>query len=317
MSKPESRRLPFLRIAAFLGLALISLINGCLPAGTDPLTTPGNPPPPSLPVSTFTTQPSTPTASSSQTPGIPVSPAGYGLFTVVGLEPLATLPIYQEPSLSAVVRGQIPFAGKSLLSDGTPIEADGTTWLQIDYQGITGWVEQFYLAEQRGDLPHELVALAHTAAAALKDTDYSRLGKMVHPDLCLRFSPYPYLRESDLVFCPSSLPELLASNDVYIWGTFDGSGEPIELSFGDYHQRFVYDQDFFQPGVIGLNQEVGLGNALNNIPDRYPDGKIVEYHFPGFDPQYGGMDWRSLRLVFIQEQGTWYLVALVHGEWTI
>jgi hypothetical protein len=29
------------------------------------------------------------------------------------------------------------------------------------------------------------------------------------------------------------------------------------------------------------------------------------------------MDWRSLRMVFMQQDGIWYLVALVHGEWTI
>jgi len=30
---------------------------------------------------------------------------------------------------------------------------------------------------------------------------------------------------------------------------------------------------------------------------------VVEYHFPGIDPQYGGLDWRSLRLVFQQSGG--------------
>jgi hypothetical protein len=43
---------------------------------------------------------------------------------------------------------------------------------------------------------------------------------------------------------------------------------------------------------------------------------IVEYYFPGFDPQYGGMDWRSLRLVFSDHGGTWYLAGIIHDEWT-
>jgi hypothetical protein len=43
----------------------------------------------------------------------------------------------------------------------------------------------------------------------------------------------------------------------------------------------------------------------------------IEYYFSGFDPQYGGMDWRSLRLVFIKDSNNWYLAAIVHGEWTI
>jgi len=43
----------------------------------------------------------------------------------------------------------------------------------------------------------------------------------------------------------------------------------------------------------------------------------VEYHFPGIDPQYGGLDWRSLRLVFQQSGGEWYLVGIIHDQWTI
>jgi hypothetical protein len=113
------------------------------------------------------------------------------------------------------------------------------------------------------------------------------------------------------------LAALPGSSTLYTWGLFDGSGNPIELSFDDYHQRFVYDQDYFDPLVVGLNQEVSSGNAINNIPSVFPDGIFVEYHFPGFDPNYGGMDWRSLRMVFLELNGAWYLVALVHCEWTI
>jgi hypothetical protein len=29
------------------------------------------------------------------------------------------------------------------------------------------------------------------------------------------------------------------------------------------------------------------------------------------------MDWESLRLVFQEEGGVWYLVGVIHDEWTI
>lgn len=225
--------------------------------------------------------------------------------------------MYQEPSLSAGITGDIPPTGKSIRTTGTEKETDAISWLQIEYQGVAGWVDQAYLARQQGDIPEELFALAHSVASAIKETDYNLLEEVIHPELCLRFSPYPYLQASDLSFCPDQLVELPGSSILFTWGRYDGSGDPIELTFDDYHQRFVYDQDFFQPEVVGLNQEVSSGNAINNIPEIYPDGMIVEYHFSGFDPQYAGMDWRSLRMVFIQENGIWYLVALVHGEWTI
>ena len=41
----------------------------------------------------------------------------------------------------------------------------------------------------------------------------------------------------------------------------------------------------------------------------------MEYYFSGFDPQYGGMDWRSLRLVFAPHGEGWALVGIVHDEW--
>jgi hypothetical protein len=43
---------------------------------------------------------------------------------------------------------------------------------------------------------------------------------------------------------------------------------------------------------------------------------VVEYYFPGFDPQYEGMDWRSLRLIFLQDNDVWYLAGIVHDQWT-
>ena len=44
--------------------------------------------------------------------------------------------------------------------------------------------------------------------------------------------------------------------------------------------------------------------------------KFVEYHDPGEDPQYEGMDWRSLRLVMVPDGEDWRLVGVVHAEWT-
>ena len=44
----------------------------------------------------------------------------------------------------------------------------------------------------------------------------------------------------------------------------------------------------------------------------------MEYHVPGTNPDYGGMDWRSLRLVMEEgDDGKWDLRAVIHDEWTI
>lgn len=56
---------------------------------------------------------------------------------------------------------------------------------------------------------------------------------------------------------------------------------------------------------------------IDNMSTAYPNGSFVEYHFTGFDSQYAGIDWASLTLVFEENGGDWYLVGIVHGQWTI
>ncbi|HYF94322.1 MAG TPA: hypothetical protein VD969_19050 [Symbiobacteriaceae bacterium] len=54
----------------------------------------------------------------------------------------------------------------------------------------------------------------------------------------------------------------------------------------------------------------------DNWRAAYPDGFMVEFHFPGFEAKYGGMDWRSLRLVYERLGNAWFLVGIIHGQWT-
>ena len=70
---------------------------------------------------------------------------------------------------------------------------------------------------------------------------------------------------------------------------------PITLKFSDYYKRFIYDADFLNAEQVGYNKVLGHGNTLNNSFDVYKNSIIVEYYFSGFDPQYEGIDWRSLR----------------------
>ena len=101
------------------------------------------------------------------------------------------------------------------------------------------------------------------------------------------------------------------------WGYFDGSGRPINLTFDAYFMRFIYDADFARPQQIGYNIVIGRGNTINNIAQFYLNAIFIEYHFEGTDPEGSGMNWKSLRLVLEEHQGAWYLVGIVHDEWTI
>jgi len=153
---------------------------------------------------------------------------------------------------------------------------------------------------------------------ALKSKDAAALARYVHPKQGLRFTPYSYIDlEKDLVFQATDIPALFASDRLYTWGSFDGSGEPITLNFNDYYAKFVYDQNFLAAPQTVFNQVIQRGNTINNFTSAYPGAGSLEYHFAGFDPQYEGMDWKSLKLAFEPVGETWYLVGIIHEQWTI
>ncbi len=153
---------------------------------------------------------------------------------------------------------------------------------------------------------------------AIKNYDIEKLADAIHPDKGVRFSPYGYVDiKNDLVFTAEELKKLATDSKPYLWGYYDGSGEPISLSFSDYHKKFIYDVDFVNAEQVGYNKTLGHGNSLNNSFEVYKNSIIVEYYFSGFDPQYEGMDWRSLRLVFEKKDDIWYIVGIIHDQWTI
>ena len=187
---------------------------------------------------------------------------------------------------------------------------------------VAGWVQAGYLARQFGEADPEVAARAGQIVLALREQDWEAIAQAVHPDKGVRFSPYTYVHvgegeDGDRVFGAEDLVGLVADETVYHWGYFDGSGEPIDRTFSDYYNRFVYDVDFAWAPAVGFNEIVGRGNTINNVAEAYSQAQVVEYHLPGLDPRFGGMDWRSLRLVLENEGDTWYLVGIVHDEWTI
>lgn len=166
------------------------------------------------------------------------------------------------------------------------------------------------------DSQKALSAAAKDVVEALRDRDLKRLSSWIDPKLGLRFSPYASMTETDQIFKPEALPSF-KSQDKIKWGTADGSGDPIELSFRDYFDKFVYDKDFDTAPSISANKLVGKGNSVYNGQDTYPGSAFVEFHFPGFDDSADGMDWESLILTFVQDGSDWRLVALTHAQWTI
>lgn len=175
------------------------------------------------------------------------------------------------------------------------------------------------LKANAGDkLKDVLAPKAKEAVVAIKNKDMKKLSAMVHPEKGVRFSPYSYVNTKDhRVLTPMQVEKALDDKTKYIWGSFDGSGNPINMTFKEYLERFVYSKDYASTDKIGYNKFLSGGNMINNAFEVYTNAMIVEYYIPGTNPNYGGIDYGSLRLVF-EEKGTdWYLVGIIHNQWTI
>lgn len=160
---------------------------------------------------------------------------------------------------------------------------------------------------------------AREVVEALSARDFGRLAERVHPEEGVTFSPYAYVEpETHVALTAADLRRVAGGASIErVWGHHDGTGDPIRLTFREYFERFVYDAPYLEEGRVAVDGRQGHGNTLDNTAQVWPEGRIVEYHVPGTDPRYGGMDWRSLRLVLVEEAGRWYVVGIVHDEWTI
>ncbi|NLP14926.1 MAG: sporulation protein [Clostridium sp.] len=176
---------------------------------------------------------------------------------------------------------------------------------------------QDIIGKSASEIKAEVEAKSKAALLAIKEKDMEKLASLVHPVKGVLFSPYSHIEpEKHKVFTKDQVKDLLKSEEVYLWGEYDGSGHPIELTFAQYYDRFIYNHDFANVDKVAYNEIQSYGNTIVNILDVYPEGKFIEYYFPGTKP-HDGMDWASLRLVFEEYNGQWYLVCIAHGEWTI
>ena len=152
----------------------------------------------------------------------------------------------------------------------------------------------------------------------LKNKNYSAFANYIHPVEGIRFSPYGFVDTAhDMKLSKQKFINQVREQDMVIWGKFDGTGDPIQMTLNNYMQRFVYDVDFVKPEKRSVNEIIGSGNSLNNLQLVYKNCDFTESNFSGFDKKYAGMDWRSLRLVFKVRGRKFFLVGIVHDEWTI
>lgn len=194
-------------------------------------------------------------------------------------------------------------------------------WILVDADDAKGWVEtRLLICKAPPELARTIISeQASRAVRLLRQRDLRELSRLVHPTKGIRFSPYAFINSTlDVKFAASTLRFALESPRRYLWGTFDGTGDQIRLTFAEYYKRFVYDRDFAAASSIIFNNEPKMrGNTHDNSRDQYPSAIVVEYHKTHAEKDQEESDAASLRLIFEQHLGKWYLVHVAHDSWTI
>lgn len=155
--------------------------------------------------------------------------------------------------------------------------------------------------------------------ASLKNKDYKTFTSFIHPEKGIRFSMYAFVNvKEDKHFSKADFEKYQPTKTMFTWGAMDGSGDPYKATINDYLGKWVAAKDF-TTSQYSFNKFIGGGNSLNNLKEMYPKSYFTENYLKGIDKngEYGEMNWKTLRLVFEEFQGKYYLIAVVNDQWTI
>jgi hypothetical protein len=165
----------------------------------------------------------------------------------------------------------------------------------------------------------DVLEAARQVVESLAAKDGASMAQLVHPEKGVRFSPAATVdAASDVVFSRDQIRQFWSDRTTYTWGFADGTGDPITMTPSQYGDRYIMNRNFLAPSSIGVNNDRAVGNSINNAASVYPQGTRVEYYVePAPGEGLPEFEWGALRLVFEESGGSWFLVAVIHDEWTI
>ncbi|ETW95660.1 MAG: hypothetical protein ETSY1_29670 [Candidatus Entotheonella factor] len=236
---------------------------------------------------------------------------------VTGVESGDVLNLRAQPHYRSKQLGTISHDAQTVLKLGPVRQVGKSDWFRVQYERVSGWVNAKFLVCHLApeEAKARLERRAREVVMSLHERDLSAFATYAHPVKGVRFSPYAWVNlKEDLTFSADRITSLADDAEKRQWGYYDGSGDPIMSTFAAYFSEFIYDRKFAMASAIGYNETIRTGNTTNNSLSVYPHGQVVEFHLPGTSPK--GMDWASLRLVFEELEGKWYVVGVIHDQWT-
>jgi len=165
----------------------------------------------------------------------------------------------------------------------------------------------------------ELTTLAYEVLGYINDGNYYELSRIAHPEFGIVFSPSATVTlATNKRFRAEQIAAFGSDNAVCVWGIHEGSGEPIEMTPGNYFAEYILARDYISASIIGVNHVVKSGNALENITEVFPDVQFVDFHIPGAEKGSAeDFGWTSLRLGFEEHGGRLWLTLILNSKWTV
>ena len=264
-----------------------------------------------------TFQPARPLAGQSTAPPTP-QPSPTPPYQVVFVTADDTLNVRSGPGVDNEIVGELapnaPVA--EMTGDGQLVS--GSTWVPIQADGLTGWVNARFLTEAvdgeafcQDEAVMEIVAGLETAVA---NQDGDQFAKLIHPERGLRIRHAWWNPEVSLSY--AEISRIFTSAVSYDWGVQDGSGNPI---IGSFRQEILplLQEDLLLATETGCDEIIHGGTAgIVRLPDGYDAVHYYALHRPGTD-EFAGMNWGTWVVGIERWQGNYYVSFLVHYQWEI
>ncbi|MEA3640499.1 MAG: hypothetical protein VBE63_11205 [Lamprobacter sp.] len=165
----------------------------------------------------------------------------------------------------------------------------------------------------------QLLSAANQVLMALRTGDFNRLSEQIHENTGVGMSPYSR-NLTELFVVKFNREQVIAFDDdetLYLWGRYDGIGDPIRLTAKSYFKEFVYDIDYSSMAkVYVIPSEKKIPAEFSALRAAYPHASIVHYHYQGSE-DVAHNDFRDLLMLFDQIDNRWFLIGISHGERTI
>lgn len=101
-------------------------------------------------------------------------------------------------------------------------------------------VKTEHLAEDENSEEKTIINLNNEIVDVLKNKDYAKLSKYIHPEKGIHFSMYSFVSDKDKSFSKTDFEKYVDSDEKFTFGHKDGSGAIYIVSLKDYLKDWAF-----------------------------------------------------------------------------